>query len=36
MFDYRISSNKRRAPNKHRPLISAAISGAHIEISASL
>ena len=34
--DYRISSNKRRASNKRRPLISAAPLGIHIEISASL
>ena len=33
---YRISSNKRRASNKCRPLISAAPLGIHIEISASL
>ena len=31
---YRISSNKRRASNKCRPLISAALLGIHIEISA--
>ena len=31
---YRISSNKRRASNKCRPLISAAPLGIHIEISA--
>ena len=33
---YRISSNKRRASNNHRPLISAAPLGIYIEISASL
>ena len=33
---YCISSNKRRASNKCRPLISAAPLGIHIEISASL
>ena len=33
---YRISSNKRRASNKRRPLISAAPLGIHIEISAFL
>ena len=33
---YRISSNKRRASNKCRPLISAAPLGIHIETSASL
>ena len=31
-----ISSNKRRASNKRRPLKSAAPLGIHIEISASL
>ena len=34
--EYRISSNKRRASNKFRPLISTAPLGIHIEISASL
>ena len=34
--NYRISSNKRWASNKRRPLISAALLGIHIEISASL
>ena len=32
---YRISSNKRRASNKRRPLISAEPLGIHTEISAS-
>ena len=36
MYNYRISFNKRRASNKRRPLISAAVLGVHIEISASL
>ena len=36
-FDlYHISSNKRRASNKRHSLISAALLGIHIEISASL
>ena len=34
--NYRISSNKHRVSNKHRPLISAAPLSIHIEISASL
>ena len=34
-IEYHISSNKRRASNQHRPLISAAPLGIHIEISAS-
>ena len=34
-IEYRISSNKRRTSNQHRPLISAAPLGIHIEISAS-
>ena len=33
--NYRISSNKRRASKKRRPLISAVPFGIHIEISAS-
>ena len=33
---YRISSNERRVSNKRRPLISVALLGIHIEISASL
>ena len=36
MYNYRISFNKHRASNKRRPLISAAVLGVHIEISASL
>ena len=36
LYTYRISSNKRRASNKHQPLISAALLGIHIEINASL
>ena len=35
-FIYRVSSNKHRARNKRRPLVSAASLGIHIEISASL
>ena len=35
-FVYRISSNKRRASNIRRPLISVALLGIHIEIGASL
>ena len=35
-FKYRISSNKRQASIKHRPLISAAPLDIHIEISAPL
>ena len=34
--NYRISSNRQQAPNKHWPLISAAPSGIHIEISTFL
>ena len=33
--NYRISSNKRRASNKRRPLINAVPFAIHIEISAS-
>ena len=33
---YRISSNKHRTSSKRCPLISAATSGIHIELSASL
>ena len=33
---YRISSNKRRASNKRRPLINVTPLGIHIEISVSL
>ena len=33
---YRISSNKRRASKKARPLIYAALLGAHIKINAYL
>ena len=36
ILKYRISSNKQRASDKRRPLISAALLGAHIEISASI
>ena len=32
---YGISSNKRRASNKRRPLVSAALMGIYIEISTS-
>ena len=35
-IEYRISSNKHRASNKHRPLLSAASLGFHVEISTSL
>ena len=35
-FKYGISSNKHRASNNRRPLISAAPLGIHIEISTSL
>ena len=35
-INYHISSNKRRASNKRRLLISATLLGIHIEISASL
>ena len=34
--NYRISSNRQQASNKHWPLISAAPSGIHIEISTFL
>ena len=35
-FIYRISSNKRRASNKRRPLMNAAPLGIQIEIGTSL
>ena len=34
--EYRFSSNKCRASDKHRPLMSTAPFGIHIEISGSL